>query len=81
MDYDQCTNEKIGVLQYIRLSLYFTYIMDNNILNGLYKQREIAFTNKKRKLEYFGHVMPHEKYRILKFILQGNTDSKRRPGR
>lgn len=56
-------------------------ITNEEVLRRLGKQREISFTIKKRKMEYFGHIMRHEKYRILQLILQGKTDSKRGPGR
>lgn len=57
------------------------HITNEEVLRRLGKSREISFIIKQRKLEYFGHVMRNEKYRILQLILQGKTDSKRGPGR
>lgn len=45
------------------------------------KEKEVASTIKQRKLEYLGHILRHEKYRLLQLILQGKIDSKRGPGR
>ncbi|KAL3268742.1 hypothetical protein HHI36_007844 [Cryptolaemus montrouzieri] len=57
------------------------HITNEEVLRRLDKHREILFTVKKRKMEYFGHIMRHEKYRLLQLIIQGKTDSKRGPGR
>ena len=64
----------------LRIS-WIDHITNEEVLHRLGKQREIAFTIKKRKMEYFGHVMRHGKYRILQLIIQGKTDTKRGPGR
>lgn len=51
------------------------------VLRRMGKQKEISFTIKKRNLKYFGHIMRHDKYRILQLITQGKIESKRGPGR
>jgi len=38
-------------------------------------------TVKRRKLEYFGHIMRNNKYTILQNIIQGKVDGGRGPGR
>jgi len=42
------------------------------------KEKEVVL---KRKLEYFGHILRHEKFRLLQLVVQGKVDSKREPGR
>ncbi|XP_060520407.1 uncharacterized protein LOC132698368 [Cylas formicarius] len=52
-----------------------------DILNQLNKQTEVIHTIKKRKLEYFGHILRNTKYQILQLIMQGKIDGRRGPGR
>ena len=40
------------------------HITNEEVLWRVGKQQEIAFTVKRRKLEYFGHLMRHNKYRL-----------------
>jgi hypothetical protein len=47
----------------------------------MHKSTEIVCSVKKRKLEYFGHIMRHDKYRILQLVMQGKIEGKRGPGR
>lgn len=56
-------------------------VRNTEVLARLQKQLEVMFTIKKRKLEYFGHVMRGEKYRILQNIMQGKIQGRRCPGR
>ncbi|KAH1023806.1 hypothetical protein HUJ05_003406 [Dendroctonus ponderosae] len=51
------------------------------ILQRLNKTTEILSTIKKRKLEYLGHVMRGEKYRLLQNIVHGKIHGSRGPGR
>lgn len=58
----------------------------NNITSVEVKHRikikkEVVFTVKNRKLEYFVHIMRHDKYCLLQLIVQGKVNSKRRPER
>ena len=57
------------------------HITNEEVLRRVGKQQEIAFTVKRRKLEYFGHLMRHNKYRLQQLILQGRVDGRRGPGR
>lgn len=52
-----------------------------DILKHLNKNTEILCTIKRRKLEYFGHVMRGAKYRLLQNIMQGKIAGKRGSGR
>lgn len=56
-------------------------VRNTEVLNQLSKQTEIINTIKKRKLEYFGHILRNSKYQLLQLIMQGKIDGKRGPGR
>jgi len=51
------------------------------VMQILGKEKKVGFTVKKPKLEYFGHMLRHEKYRLLQLVAQGKVGSKRGPGR
>ena len=53
------------------------HITNVEVMRRLEKEKEVIFTLKKRKLEYFGHILRHDKYRLLQLIVQGRVDSKR----
>lgn len=57
------------------------HITNIEVIRRIGKEKEIVFTIKRRKLEYLGHIMRHEKYRLLQLVIQGRVDSKRGPGR
>lgn len=57
------------------------HITNEEVLRRIGKQQEVTFMIKKRKLEYFGHLMRHNKYRLQQLILQGKVDGRRGPGR
>lgn len=56
-------------------------ITNVEVLQRLGKNTEILNTIKKRKLEYLGHIMRHERYRIMQLIMQGKIQGKRSIGR
>lgn len=41
----------------------------NDVVTKISKEREVLFTLKKRKLEYFGHILRNDKYVLLKLIV------------
>ena len=51
------------------------------VLRRLNKQHEVINNVKKRKLEYFAHVMRNDKYKLLHIIIQGKIEGKRSAGR
>ena len=57
------------------------HITNEEVLQRVGKQQEIAFTVKRRELKDFGHLMRHNKYRLQQLILQGRVDGRRGPGR
>jgi len=57
------------------------HITNMEVMQRLEKEKKVVFTVKKWKLEYFGHIPRHEKYRLLQLVVQGKVDSKRGPGR
>jgi hypothetical protein len=57
------------------------HVTNEEVLRRIGKEREVGISIKKRKLEYLGHVMRHNKYRVLQLIVQGKIDSRRGPGR
>ena len=55
---------------------------NDEVLCRVGKNRELLLNIKRRKLEYFGHVMRNpEKYKILHLAMQGKIYGKRGPGR
>ncbi|CAG9832062.1 unnamed protein product [Diabrotica balteata] len=57
------------------------HVTNEEVLRRIGKEREVGISIKKRKLEYLGHVMRHNKYRVLQLIVQGKIDSRRGSGR
>lgn len=51
------------------------------VLRLLNKKTEILNTIKRRKLQYFGHIMRNDKYQLLQLLIQGKIQGKRPPGR
>ncbi|KAI5754908.1 hypothetical protein M8J77_012531 [Diaphorina citri] len=57
-------------------------ITNEEVLRRMSKNKEIAFTIKKRKLQYFGHIVRNPvKYHQLLTVLQGEIAGKRKRGR
>ena len=54
---------------------------NEEVLRRLHKDRKLLATVKRRKLEYFGHMLRGPKYRLLQTIMQGKVEGKRRLGR
>ncbi|KAH1021617.1 hypothetical protein HUJ04_011113 [Dendroctonus ponderosae] len=79
--WDQATEIRSRI-ERARASISWTgHITNKEVLQRIGKEREITLTVKKRKLEYLGHIMRHQKYRLLLLIAQGRINSKRGPGR
>jgi Reverse transcriptase (RNA-dependent DNA polymerase) len=57
------------------------YVTNIDVLKRVKKSKEVLNTIKKKKLEYFGHVIRNEKYRLLQVVIQGKIEGKRGPGR
>ena len=51
------------------------------VLRRMQKEKELVLTIKERKLQYLGHVMRGDKYRLLQLIIQGKVIGKRSIGR
>ena len=56
-------------------------VTNPSVLQRLHKDRELLSVIKRRKLEYFGHIVRGPKYKLLQTILQGHVEGKRRVGR
>ncbi|CAF4751217.1 unnamed protein product [Pieris macdunnoughi] len=57
-------------------------IRNTTVLDRMQENKEVLKTVKKRKLEYFGHVLRNcKKYELLQLIIQGKVAGRRRPGR
>ena len=54
---------------------------NEEVLRRLPKDRELLPIVKRRKLEYFGHMLRGPKYRLLHTIMQSKVEEKRRLGR
>ena len=51
------------------------------VLNRMGKEMEVLYEVKRRRLEYFGHIIRNEKYRLLQLVMEGKIEGKGRPGR
>ncbi|KAJ2952534.1 hypothetical protein O0L34_g6852 [Tuta absoluta] len=56
-------------------------VRNDIVLQRMNKKLEVLNTIKRRKLEYFGHIMRNEKYKLLQLIIQGKIQGRRLPGR
>ena len=56
-------------------------VTNEAVLQRMNKEREVLNTIKRRKLEYFAHVMRNSKYELLHIVIQGKIEGKRGPGR
>lgn len=52
-----------------------------DILKRMKKKKEVLATVKRRKIAYFGHLNRHDKYDLLKVIIEGKIEGKRGRGR
>ena len=50
------------------------------VLNRMGKEMEVLYEVKRRRLEYFGHIIRNGKYRLLQLVVEGKIEGKRRPG-
>ena len=57
------------------------FVRNAEVLDRMGKKVELLYDVKRRQLEYFGHVMRNEKYRLLQLIIQGKIEGRRGPGR
>lgn len=64
----------------LRISWMY-YVTNTEVLNRMGKREEIITTIKKRKLQYFGHIMRGERYSLLRLIMEGKIKGKRSVGR
>ena len=56
------------------------HVSNDTVLQRIGRQLEFLQNVKRRKLEYFGHVMRNEKYHLLQLILQGKIEGQRSAG-
>ena len=54
---------------------------NENVLRRMHKDRELLRIVKRRKLEYFGHIIRGQKYSLLRNIIEGRIEGKRGIGR
>ena len=65
-----------------RLRISWTDRVSNvEVLNRMGKEMEVLYEVKRRRLEYFGHIIRNGKYRLLQLVMEGKIEGKRRPGR
>lgn len=57
------------------------HVSNNEVLDRMGKEVEVLYDVKRRRLEYFGHVLRNEKYRLLQLVMEGKIEGRRRPGR
>lgn len=55
-------------------------VTNKEVLRRAKRSRELTLTIKK-KISYLGHVLRHERYRLLQVIMMGKVEGKRRAGR
>ena len=56
-------------------------VSNAEVLIRMRKGVEVLYDIKRRKLEYFGHVIRNKKYRLLQLVMEGKIEGRRRPGR
>lgn len=56
-------------------------VSNEEILSRMSKDREMLYTIKRRKVDYFGHLMRNPKYQLLQLIIEGKIEGKRGVGR
>ena len=56
---------------------WIKHTTNEEVLRRMGKTKEVTFTVKMRKIEYLGHIMKNNKYRLLQLILQGKVDGRR----
>ena len=56
-------------------------VRNTDVLTRMKKEVEVLYEIKRRKLDYFGHVMRNEKYRLLQLVMEGKIEGKRGQGR
>jgi len=56
-------------------------VTNNEILQRMGKQKELLNTIKERKMQYLGHVLRGERYKLLQIIIEGKVEGRRSVGR
>lgn len=56
-------------------------VRNETVLQRVQMPRKLLQTIKKRKIEYLGHVLRHDRYALLQLIMMGKVEGKRRAGR
>lgn len=56
-------------------------ISNERVLQMVNKRTEVLKIIKQRKLQYLGHIMRSDKYKLLQLIIQGKIQGRRPPGR
>ena len=51
------------------------------VLDLMGKELEVIYEIKRRRLEYFGHIIRNGKYRLLQLVMEGKIEGRRRSGR
>lgn len=64
----------------LRIS-WIHHVSNDTVLQRINGQLQYLQYVKRRKLEYFGHIMRNEKYHLLQLILQGKIEGRRSAGR
>ncbi|KAG7308497.1 hypothetical protein JYU34_005707 [Plutella xylostella] len=56
-------------------------VTNEEVLRRVGRSRELTLTIKLKKTSYLGHVLRHDRYRLLQVIVMGKVEGKRRVGR
>ncbi|KAL0829312.1 hypothetical protein ABMA28_004110 [Loxostege sticticalis] len=56
-------------------------VTNDEVLRRVQQKSELLQTIKKRKVEYLGHIIRHDRYELLQLIMMGKVAGKRRVGR
>ncbi|KYN02133.1 hypothetical protein ALC62_07054 [Cyphomyrmex costatus] len=64
----------------LRIS-WIDHVTNESVLRRMHASRKLLATVKRRKLEYFGHMLRGPKYELLQIIMKGKIEGKRRIGR
>ena len=61
---------KMWIYRWILRISWIEHTTNEEVLRRMDKRKEVTFTVKRRKMEYLGHIMRNNKYRLLPLILQ-----------
>lgn len=80
LNFDQGIEKEVEMwyCRHILLIPWTDRVRNTEVLTPLGKEMEVHFEVKRRKLQYFSHVLRNEKYRLLHLIMEGKIEGQAR---